>query len=93
MTTIQDCQCSQTNQNFPNLFGRIWTRIKRIANRYRQWDAMKHNHRLLLTMEDRMLQDIGLSRADAVRISQAHSFWKFMCQPETDGMRNQDRNN
>ena len=75
---ISDCQCNQTNQEFSNLLGRTWTRIKRIAHQYKQWNRMKHNHRLLLTMEDRLLKDIGLSRADAVRISNGHSFWKFV---------------
>ncbi len=89
MTTSQDCQCNQTNQEFPNLLGRTWTRIKNTANRYRQWNRMKHNHRLLLTMDNRMLKDIGLSRADAVRISQAHSFWKFVFKPKPDDMTDQ----
>lgn len=89
MTTLQDCQCNQTNQEFPNLLGRTWTGIKRVVNRYNQWNRMKHNHRLLLTMEDRMLKDIGLSRADAVRISQAHSFWKFVFKPKPDDMTDQ----
>ncbi len=93
MMISQDCQCNETNHDFSNFLQRTWTGIKRVVNRYRQWENMKHNHRLLLTMDNRLLKDIGLSRADAVRISNAHSFWKFMCQPETDGMKNQDRNN
>ena len=32
---------------------------------------------------DRMLSDIGLRRCDAIRITNAHSFWKFMFQPES----------
>ncbi len=86
MTILQDCKCNETNYQFSNTLRRIWCLIKRSANRYKQWDRMKHNHRLLLAMEDRMLSDIGLSRADAVRISNAHTFWKFMFQPESNDM-------
>ncbi len=102
MMISQDCQCNETNELFSNnrrlisrlsnTLRRIWYRIKRSANRYKQWENMKHNHRLLLTMEDRMLSDIGLSRADAVRISNAHTFWKFVFQPESDDMEDQGRN-
>ncbi len=93
MTILQDCQCNETNDQFSNTLHRIWCTIKRTAKRCKQWDEMKHNHRLLLTMEDRMLSDIGLSRADAVRISNAHTFWKFMFQPELNDMEDQGRKN
>jgi len=94
MTTLQECQCCQCNEEayqVANPFLRIWdlikriaNRIKRIANRYREWESLKHNHRLLITMDDRLLKDIGLSRADAVRISNDHTFWKFIFQSESD---------
>ncbi len=93
MTTFQDCQCNETNDHFSNTFQRIWCLIKRTATRVKQWEEMKHNHRLLLTMEDRMLSDIGLSRADAVRISNAHTFWKFVFGPESNDMEDRGRNN
>ena len=90
MTTLQDCQCNEENYLAANTFQRIWdlikrnaNRIKRIANRYREWASLKHNHRLLITMDDRLLKDIGLSRADAVRISNEHTFWKFIFKPES----------
>ena len=84
MMISQDCQCKETNHGFLNFFQRIWHLVKRTGKRYNQWNEMKHNQLLLLTMEDRMLKDIGLSRADAVRISRAHTFWKFVFQPESD---------
>ncbi len=93
MTIIQDCQCNETNDLFSSTLQRVWCLIKRSAIRYKQWKEMKHNHRMLLTMEDRLLSDIGLSRADAVRISNAHTFWKFVFQPESNDMKDQGRNN
>jgi uncharacterized protein YjiS (DUF1127 family) len=83
MMISQDCQCNETNDGFSTFLQRIWYLVKRTGKRYKQWNEMKHNHRLLLTMEDRMLNDIGLSRADAVRISNAHTFWKFLFQAES----------
>ncbi len=93
MTILQDCQCNETNDLFSNTLQRVWYLIKRSATRYKQWKEMKHNHRMLLTMEDRMLKDIGLSRADAVRISNAHTFRKFVFQPESNDMEDQGQNN
>ncbi|MCP3874101.1 MAG: DUF1127 domain-containing protein [Desulfobacteraceae bacterium] len=87
MMILQDCQCNETNYPFKITLRRIWYLIKRTVNRYDQWEEMKHNHRILLTMEDRMLKDIGQSRADAVRISNSHTFWKFIFQPESNGMK------
>ncbi|MCG8635398.1 MAG: DUF1127 domain-containing protein [Desulfobacterales bacterium] len=84
MTTFQDCRDTRTNYLFSNSLRRAWCFIRRTANRLKKWEEMKHNHRLLLTMEDRMLKDIGLSRADALRISNAHTFWKFVFHPEPD---------
>ena len=84
MMISQDCQCKETNDGFSTFFQRIWHLVKRTGQRYEQWDEMKHNQLLLLAMEDRMLSDIGLSRWDAVRISNAHSFWKFMFRSESD---------
>ncbi|MCP4670208.1 MAG: DUF1127 domain-containing protein [Desulfobacula sp.] len=93
MTILQDCQCNETNYQFLNNLRRIWYLINRTVRRYNQWHRMKHNHRLLFTMEDRMLKDIGLSRADAVRISNAHTFRKFMFQPESNDMKDRSCQN
>ncbi len=87
MMTYEECQCDQRTYQYSNTLWRIWDLAKRTASRYRQWQKMKHNHHLLFTMEDRMLKDIGLSRADAVRISNEHTFWKFMFQPESEAIK------
>lgn len=86
MMISQDCQCKETNYGFSTFFQRTWHLAKGTVKRYKKWKRMEHNLRLLLTMEDRMLKDIGLSRADAVRLSNAQTFWKFMFQPESNGM-------
>ena len=93
MMISQDCQCSETNDGFSNFFQRVWHLVKRTGKRYKEWERMKHNLRLLFTMEDRMLNDIGLSRADAVRLNNAESFWEFMFKPESDGKKDRSRNN
>ena len=88
MTTLQDCQCCQCNEEnyqIENTLRRTWNLIKRTARRYRKWRKMKHDHHLLVTMDARMLKDIGLSRADAIRVSNEHTFWKYMFQPDSDG--------
>ena len=82
--TFEACQTNQRTPLFSNTLRRIWGLTKRTASRYSQWQKMKQNHRLLITMDDRMLKDIGLSRADAIRVSNAHTFWKFMFQPESN---------
>jgi len=90
MINSQDCRCNETNNlSSKNTLKRIWSLIKGTANRYKKWEEMKHNQELLLTMDDRMLKDIGLSRADAVRISNATPFWKFMIQSESNGVKDQ----
>ena len=85
MTTLQDCQCNSENYPVANPLRRVWDLVKRTAARYREWEKLKYNHSLLIAMDDRMLKDIGLSRADAIRISKAHTFWDFIFQPESDG--------
>ncbi len=86
MMILQDCKCNETNYRFSNILRRIWYLIKRTIKRYKQWEERRHNLRLLLTMEDRMREDIGLSRTDIVRISNAHTF-RIMFQPESNNMK------
>jgi uncharacterized protein YjiS (DUF1127 family) len=83
MMISQDCQCNETNDGFSTFLQRIWHLVKRTGKRYKEWERMKHNLRLLSSMEDRMLKDIGLSRCDAVRLNNAESFWAFMFKPES----------
>ncbi|WP_022666714.1 DUF1127 domain-containing protein [Desulfospira joergensenii] len=64
------------NQNF----------IKKIWGRYRKWKRTKEDCRLLLEMSDYYLQDMGLSRADAVRFSrQRDSLWTVIFKNPKDG--------
>ena len=91
MMISQNCKCNETDYQFSNILRRIWHLIKRTIKRHKQWDKRKHNPSLLL-MEDRMLKDIGLSRADVVRISNAHSF-RVMFQPELNDMKDRSGQN
>jgi len=59
-------------------FSRIQRLAHRIALRYDRWAMIKTQQRQLITMDDRMLNDIGLSRADAVRIASGPRFWSYM---------------
>ncbi len=54
-------------QNRENLFRNLLEKMKFWCSRYRQ-------RRQLLEMDSRMLQDIGISRADALREGEK-SFW------------------
>lgn len=69
-----------------NAWGRVFQRLGRFTRhlfqRYEKWKEMRHHHHELLRMEDRMLKDIGLSRAEAVRMTRGHNFWKFVFMPE-----------
>ncbi|WP_321414284.1 DUF1127 domain-containing protein [uncultured Desulfobacter sp.] len=56
-----------------------WIRniIKQVWQGFRHWKMSKKHCRLLLEMNDYLLKDIGISRADAVRFSrQRDSLWK-----------------
>ena len=51
--------------------------IKQVWQGYRQWKMSGKHCRLLMEMNDFLLKDIGISRADAVRFSrQRDSLWK-----------------
>ena len=47
--------------------------------RYTQWRIIRENCRHMQKMDDRMLADIGISRADVVRLSTGYGFFKHMC--------------
>lgn len=80
----RECQCNGLEQPVHTGLGQIFTFIGQLCLRYGQWLEMKDQHRVLMSMDHRMLNDIGLSRADAVRLTTGHSFWKHM-QGETSG--------
>lgn len=62
-----------------SFFARFWNVVKKIWERYKKWKRTKDHCRLLLEMSDYYLQDMGLSRADAVRFSrQRESLWKVL---------------
>lgn len=51
-----------------NSFKRLWLRLE-------NWLDKRHQRRMLSQLDDHMLKDIGISRADAVRESRK-AFWK-----------------
>lgn len=85
MSVIQQCQypdgqyqktqCRQTGQSARGTFKSMARTITLLWRRYAMWLRMKEQHRQLMVMDDRMLKDIGLSRADAVRITTGPRFW------------------
>ena len=78
----QECQSTYSTIAFFRMLQRLWRYMRYLSERCGEWNEMKRQHRELLGLEDRMLRDIGLSRADAVRITKGHSFWKYLFQPE-----------
>ena len=84
MATIQECQYRECQRvTTPWYTGVVQVikyirAIRKIGRRYVQWVELKHQQRQLMAMEDRMLKDIGLSRADAVRITTGTRFWPYM---------------
>jgi uncharacterized protein YjiS (DUF1127 family) len=69
-----------------SFYYRIRKFIKQAWLGYRRWKKLKEHSRLLLEMENYLLKDIGISRADAVRFSrQRDSLWKCIFKnAETD---------
>lgn len=60
----------------PGFYYRIKKTIKQAWHGYRRWQMLNKQCRQLLEMENYLLKDIGLSRADAVRFSrQRDSLW------------------
>ena len=59
--------------------------IKQIWQGYGYWKMSRKHCRLLLKMNDFLLKDIGISRADAVRFSrQRDSLWKCIVKKNGD---------
>lgn len=79
----QEYQCSDSKTFIPNFPSKIRQSIKRMLKRYSEWQQMKEQHRQLLNLSDRMLKDIGLSRADVVRITTGYDFRTFMMEPDS----------
>ncbi|WP_020585820.1 DUF1127 domain-containing protein [Desulfobacter curvatus] len=60
-----------------SFYYRIRKFIRQVWQGYRRWEMLKKHSCLLLEMDDYLLKDIGISRADAVRFSrQRDSLWK-----------------
>ena len=56
--------------------------LNHLRHRYGEWHEMQRQFSELLRKDDRMLKDIGLSRADVIRITQGQNFWEHMSRPE-----------
>lgn len=78
----QQCHTTHTTIAFPKMFQRPWRYLQQLLRRYGEWCEMQRRCSELLQKDDRMLKDIGLSRADAIRITRGQNFWKHMFQPE-----------
>lgn len=74
----QECPSQQARFPVFTFFQQTWCRLRYFSRRYKEWLEIKEQHRLLLSMEDRMLNDIGLSRADAVRLTKGFGFFSYL---------------
>jgi len=52
--------------------------VQKMLRRYKRWVAIKESCRQLQKMDERMLKDIGISRADVVRLTTYDGLWKHM---------------
>lgn len=80
----QECQYKETNDQVSNLFQRVWHMVKRFVKRYQEWEAMKQQHRQLLGLSNHMLKDIGISSADAIRLTRGYTFRQFMLESDAE---------
>jgi len=48
-----------------------------------RWHDLAHQRRALLSLDERMLKDIGITRADAVREAR-RAFWRDTIDPSSD---------
>ena len=52
----------------------LWRAVQRMAVTLLRWQELAHERYALMELDDRLLKDIGLSRADAVREAR-RPFW------------------
>lgn len=78
MILCQECNSHKSDYRLLNAAQQLWCRIKQVARRLQQWGEIQDERRQLLSMSDRMLKDIGISRADAVRLTRSPGFVDFM---------------
>lgn len=81
----QECKYNEVNYRFPSISQPIQRFIQRLINRYKQWKLGRLHLDLLLTMEDRMRKDIGLSLTDADSLRTSCSF-RVMFQQELNNI-------
>lgn len=72
---LERCEnpCIERPEN--GFFQHLGSILKRIGNTIMRWDQLSKQRRQLREMDDRMLSDIGLSRADVTRIADKQ-FWE-----------------
>ncbi len=49
--------------------------LQRLGMRLQRWEELSRQRQQLMEMDDRLLKDIGLSRADVERIAGGRRFW------------------
>ena len=66
-----DCACRPAPDG---VTGAVFRAFYRVVDRVQQWQAMAKERRQLLALDQRMLKDIGVSQADAMREAN-RPFW------------------
>jgi len=69
-----DIQCAGGTEN--SILRRLSYLLRRSANRIHRWAQRAEQRRQLREMDEHMLKDIGLSRADVQRIAGRRWFWE-----------------
>lgn len=68
---LQQGECSERKTGF-----QLKTYWNRLAATFQRWNELARQRRQLRDMDERMLKDIGLSRADVERIAGHRWFWE-----------------
>ncbi len=74
MILYKECRYHETDYRIFNAAQQLWCQVKQFAYRFQRWGEIQGQRRQLLSMNDRMLKDIGISRADAVRLTSSPGF-------------------
>ncbi len=72
---LERCEHQCLERPVSGLWQRIGLFLQWLGKKLERWDQLSEQRRQLREMDDRLLKDIGLSRADAERIAERRWFW------------------
>ena len=79
---MERCEVSYLQQPVKGFWAHLGLLLRHMGERLIRWEQLAEQRRKLREMDDHMLRDIGLSRADVDRIAGHRWFWD---DPERSG--------